>query len=69
MKLASTQSKRGTFNWDPERDFYDVLRFQQHLTRLIWTRLFREARSRRNWVNIMKLAITQSKRGTFNRDP
>ena len=69
MELASTQSKRGTFNWDPERDFYDVLRFQQHLTRLIWTRLFREALSRRKGVKIMELTITQSKRGTFNRDP
>ena len=36
MELASTQSKRGTFNSDPERDFYDVLRFQWHHARLIW---------------------------------
>ena len=52
-----------------ERDFYDVLRFHQHHTHLIWTHLFREALSRRKGVKIMELASTQSKRGIFNWDP
>ena len=65
-KLNATYSTE-TLKWN----FYDVLRFQWHHTRLKWNRPLREDLSRRKQqflVKMMKLAFTQSKRDIFNWD-